>query len=1042
LDGQTEPIVSQKYLFMKIFPNLRIVSALCLAIMVCRIEAVNVVTPKGDRYSYASEVDYWESIAPLLHDYMTLEKIEILKTEGQIEGLFANLVSDAVITIKANEALFWEVDRKERDRILSRRDFYTASRSVSRIIRKLAIAGESVSIPVKICTLQSPSGFVVGPLSPILDGIRPPSEFQIGAGIMYQVPVKGDAPLNDPKSDQLLGDMLELITGKPSLIGFMSMKEGMSEASFFEWKNISKNNDGTLSAMDSDTGKPVLLTPMVYQFADSVYVFLETTLDFQGREYPLYFAFDSAKKELLHSKQKELVRQDPGPKSVLIPLDDAVIASYQKQFDRMAGQKQFLTKDWRELLPPDEKLIWVGNELKNIDTLETYLTCSTKDLIFIEEYPGLVYFLKNRPESFDPAKGYEWRITGGEFERWKRDNQSRKYFGITEPFNSFQLVNANGSISLEKRATPFEESFLKKEKVEFYLSNTLQQVMYVKDGDIWMAEVDWANNTIIEPKNITNLGIIEGITFVGWYKDWLYFKNSNNEENPLLKVNTATKQILELPWPFKTDFFVNPSHSIVLQESDDEMGLEVLNLHTDERFSILTIGDSKFSILFWFNDYTFFTENYIYDLSERRRYPLVAINPEIPAFLKKQRNIEYDPYNNCIKGAYALWDLDSNEIKKTRIKYPARAWIGKEAIVFNVFDEGINRDGTYYKRVDNDELVKIAEWPSVGNVVGSKGSTHVVFGTQPSDTYRLNVFDINENNLKVYELGEQTPYLGRYSFRSSIYPSMAVEDSLWFISGFAKAQSQQLINAGSAFQEIEYIPDDPSSDGYKFRKEFWGHIGKTIVLDRINYSTIYLLQIASKNNLLPDTSLERKIELMAFHAMSELLKPYMLGEEGSESPNEQSKSKLISNPQMIVDYSRYFAKRYVAYVNAVTNEYATDLRELFSAAELSGFKDYVTQIKQNGKQGPKSRTQLETNTVLEKLDAYLDDPRVTPTSQSSFDAKIRADSNYAFSPTSVGIPEPFTHDQSQWLLTRYFVDLFFSYWGSSQLIYDTWESQN
>jgi hypothetical protein len=124
-----------------------------------------------------------------------------------------------------------------------------------------------------------------------------------------------------------------------------------------------------------------------------------------------------------------------------------------------------------------------------------------------------------------------------------------------------------------------------------FLNADLRRVIYLRDGDVWRAELDWATREFQNHRQVTRVGILNparsgDISLIAWHENILLMRTRFSQERPILRVNLLSGEIEELEpmMVFIDGMFPNPSASL-LCASHREL-LACYDVSTGEAFRV------------------------------------------------------------------------------------------------------------------------------------------------------------------------------------------------------------------------------------------------------------------------------------------------------------------------------------------------------------------------------------------------------------------------------------------------------------------------
>jgi hypothetical protein len=133
-----------------------------------------------------------------------------------------------------------------------------------------------------------------------------------------------------------------------------------------------------------------------------------------------------------------------------------------------------------------------------------------------------------------------------------------------------------------------------------------RRLVWVQDGDVWRGEEDWADNKIINAKQLTNVGVFQNLSPIVWWGQLLFVRGNFDPQKPIVRINLATGATDELP---ADDIGIGTGNggSYISPNSDHVVGFTpdvifVNDLRTGKRLFIS--NDIKIDVgqIYWLND--------------------------------------------------------------------------------------------------------------------------------------------------------------------------------------------------------------------------------------------------------------------------------------------------------------------------------------------------------------------------------------------------------------------------------------------------------
>lgn len=94
-----------------------------------------------------------------------------------------------------------------------------------------------------------------------------------------------------------------------------------------------------------------------------------------------------------------------------------------------------------------------------------------------------------------------------------------------------------------------------------YLSIDHARIIYFKDGDLWSSDVDWGEGAVRNARQVTRVGLLNGVEVIHWHGDYVFLQGNFSEEKPIVRVDLGTGSIEELARMdvFGPSMFANPT---------------------------------------------------------------------------------------------------------------------------------------------------------------------------------------------------------------------------------------------------------------------------------------------------------------------------------------------------------------------------------------------------------------------------------------------------------------------------------------------------
>lgn len=126
----------------------------------------------------------------------------------------------------------------------------------------------------------------------------------------------------------------------------------------------------------------------------------------------------------------------------------------------------------------------------------------------------------------------------------KRFMSAELGYGLTiPPYGAFPAHHVK-TVELKGRI-PLEPLRAFKAKA-WWVSHDLSEYIVLRDGDVWHGKMDWLNNSVKQEKNVTNLGILNDLEPIAWYKNDFYFYNKQGADKRILRIDVKTGELNEM----------------------------------------------------------------------------------------------------------------------------------------------------------------------------------------------------------------------------------------------------------------------------------------------------------------------------------------------------------------------------------------------------------------------------------------------------------------------------------------------------------------
>lgn len=165
-------------------------------------------------------------------------------------------------------------------------------------------------------------------------------------------------------------------------------------------------------------------------------------------------------------------------------------------------------------------------------------------------------------KNFVESPGIQWRVVAGRPDLLFADMRDDGQAGL--PGFATVQSSAWGWISRDGKNVLGTSFFDRDAGLQPGLADNFRRVVYLEDGDLWRAEVDWMAREVVNHEKVTNIGVLQGgpygAKYLRWYGNTLLLKADLSQEKPLLKIDLASGAVEELAYLRALDSgSVNPS---------------------------------------------------------------------------------------------------------------------------------------------------------------------------------------------------------------------------------------------------------------------------------------------------------------------------------------------------------------------------------------------------------------------------------------------------------------------------------------------------
>ena len=197
-----------------------------------------------------------------------------------------------------------------------------------------------------------------------------------------------------------------------------------------------------------------------------------------------------------------------------------------------------------------------------------------------------------------------------------------------------------------------------------WLHHDMQRFVGFRDGDIWTGSVSWKKGATSNVRNLTNLGILNNISLLSWYKDTIYVRREDGGNKPIIRLNLTTGKLHELAdhTAFATHGSPDGRFMFASGWKTDKGTLHVYDAETQTFFTLKSAYNLRryggivdedpmpftVSPLAWLNEYTFLDNYGWYDLKNRH----VLLFSDIPELTR------LIPVNTTVSDTSFLPDTD------------------------------------------------------------------------------------------------------------------------------------------------------------------------------------------------------------------------------------------------------------------------------------------------------------------------------------------------------------------------------------------------
>ena len=328
----------------------------------------------------------------------------------------------------------------------------------------------------------------------------------------------------------------------------------------------------------------------------------------------------------------------------------------------------------------------------------------------------------------------------------KSDLVQKPYGAYSQDFGTGYAKNAGGS------GNP-----LKFIQGKSWLHHDFKRFVRLEDGDVWTGHVIWKTGTVTNVRNITNMGILNNLSLLSWYKNDVYFRREDGGNKPIIRLNLLSGKLDELGKHTAFATHGSPDGRFLFASGwqTDKGILHVYDAENQEFFTMKSAynmrhhgGSAKeapmpftVSPVAWLNEYTFLDKYGWYDLKNRQ----ALLFSDIPELL------HYIPVSPIVKKWYRLPDTDYldvvaggkefatgidpgrvpeirlliNRITKKVIKLPKQhlvdlnaksvTWIDTQRYLYTVSKGALDKIGVWLYDIKNKDSRRLSAIPVMEN---------------------------------------------------------------------------------------------------------------------------------------------------------------------------------------------------------------------------------------------------------------------------------------------------------------------------------------
>jgi hypothetical protein len=782
-----------------------------------------LIRPDGDENRYASFEKYQASIAQSLPEYFDMVRLEILSTTPISTGLFAKTESECTVFLRTKIDLYEQIGQKG---------------SKASVVLNTP-EGTEFSLSIRVATEFMPGSVAVRVLSSVGFNAYPLERWDRQGYVIQSAQNNGVPLLEDPLFIPFYDLLQTLLKDQQrGLLGFvgkpgeeLSLDPGKPNY-LFEWQSLELGPNGSLTGLRK-----------LFDGSEAIAFEAQPTIRFVRKQRTLVFDYHDAEggqKQYAFDANQSLLYQLTQENREVFVLDLETQQQIGDVLTSLLQADEQLHQGWDSLMASGKDYVWIDDILFDVESMQPVPGNWSRFSIAAIEGSGGRYVAIETDNFDDPGLSARASVKISDVLLGVCDRPSDLVTGT--------LSLRDNQIQFVKDGYPWDE-LLSSSPTSFWVRNTLKQVVYIRDGDIWTAEIDWPGNGLRKHKQVTRLGNIAQLQLLAWIDDKVYFKNNRSDDKNTFVLNLKNGVGEDVVWSLPTEGFLSPTGKFLLKTvpqdfhdlayttninlgpaSDfkdtpgqhtlefkrdnrilaryrpDNKLIEITDLETRDSYYLPIMWADKSSRAWaptrdlkealWLDSQTFLLGNQVVDISRRGYVDLTVVKPGFAhAFWQDLRNSppRYYPDWNFIEGSGAQLFLETGEARIAEIDYPIQAWISSDEYLYVIEDGSITKRGIW-----------------VGNI--ATGEQKLITRATPFYTFAEKQF-------------KEVSVRGRQS-----RPSLLVTRSSTFVLFYAKrgeSVNLHVLNT-SDWSERVYQTEKPSSDRYIRRFELANFIPRSI----------------------------------------------------------------------------------------------------------------------------------------------------------------------------------------------------------------------